>query len=204
MKKSKVSLNFVKLSNPDKILFYKNVIDSLTNHPIFTSPDVEISVLTDKVLAFEKDFLETKTGSHLAFAEMRLSREAVDEVFRIEALYVDRIAKGDVAIILKSGFQPTKQAGQYKKTYFDAKEGKEPGVILLTCKAISGAKAYLWQYSVGVLPENDKGWELAGGSTQVHFKVVNLESGSKCWFRRAPITKKGIEQWCDPVMKFVP
>jgi hypothetical protein len=205
MKKSKVLLNFVKLPTAKKIQFYKNVIDCLTNHPAFKSPDVAIAELVSKVNTLEKDYEASMGGDHSNVTVMHQSREAADEVFRQEAHYVERIAKGDVSLILYSGFEATAPPkASYNKPLFMVKAGEEPGVMLLSCKAIKGAKAYLWQYSVGILPDKDKDWLFAGASTQVQYKMVDLESGTKCWFRRAPITVDGFGPWSNPVMKVVP
>ncbi len=45
MKKTKALLDFNKFSVAEKISFFRNVIDKLTNNPFFPNPDIP---LTDK------------------------------------------------------------------------------------------------------------------------------------------------------------
>jgi len=205
MKKHKVLLSFVKLSIPVKIAFYKNVISCLKNNPEFAKSDDELNLLTALTGKLEQDYIDSRGGEHEIIARMYQSEEAADEAFREEARYVEKIAKGDESLILKAGFGTTKlQPGTYNKPVFGAKAGKNPGEIILTCKAIKGAKAYIWQYCIGKLPVDDKNWYLAGASTKVSYTVRDLESRTNCWFRRAPINSDSIGTWSKPVMMLVP
>jgi hypothetical protein len=205
MRKVKVVLDFLKFPVSEKIIFYRNVITSLTGNPAFATPDVSLTNLTTVLTAFEQAEDEASDGARTSIALRNQAEEVADKAFRKEAMYVDRISDGDAAIILSSGFHLSKQPEPAQRPLFEAEAGNNSGEIILTRKAQPGAKSYVWQYCIGSLPVNGAGnWIFAGSSTQSKYVISNLESGSKCWFRVAAVTIGGMAPWTDPVMKVVP
>lgn len=204
MKKSKVVLDFIKFSIPEKIMFFRNVITQMTGKASFPTPDVALAVAKTAVDTLEADHTAAKSGAHVLVSKMRQSAEAADNLFRKLALYVDRIADGNETIILSSGFHVSKQPEASVREAFVVDASENPSEIILIRKAQPGARSYIWQYCVGALPTNGQPWIFAGASTQTRYVIKDLESGSKCWFRVAAITSSGQEPWSDPVMKVVP
>jgi len=203
MRRSKVLLDFIKLSVGEKIAFFRNVIILMTNNLLFPKPDVTLEVLTPMVDKLENDYAASRSGSHAMVMVMRQAEQVADNAFRKLAMYVDRTADGDPAIILKSGFNISKQPEPANRDSFIVEAGENPTEIVLTRKAQPGAKSYVWQYRSGALPGTDQSWVFAGFSTQTRFVVKGLESGSKYWFRVAAITINGTGPWSEPVMKMV-
>jgi len=204
MKKNKVVLDFIKFSIAEKIAFFRSIINMMMNNTLFPKPDVAYADLTIIVNTLETDFTAAKSGAHALVAVRNQSESAANEAFRKMASYVDRLANGDAAIILKSGFHVSKQPEPNNRDTFVAEAGENPSEITLIRKAQPGARSYVWQYCIGALPMNGQAWVFAGSSTQARFVVSDLESGSKCWFRVAAVTSNGMEPWSDPVMKVVP
>jgi len=204
MKKSKVLLRFVKFSIALKIEFFRNIIIKMKDNENFITPDVPLEELTTLVDKLESDFIDSQSGAHYALAEMRKSNLAANEGFRAQAAYVDRIAKGDEAIILNSGFTSTKQPNPANRPLFRAKAGERPGEVNLHCKAISGAKSYAWQYCKDPLSDDGSTFIYAGVSTRASFKVTNLTSLVKYWFRVSAVTSKGMLAWSYPIMMVAP
>jgi hypothetical protein len=201
MRKLKVLLSFIKTPVPKKIAFYRHIIVCLTDHALFTNPDVELgelTTLTDKLVA---DYTASRSGDHEKIAIMHDTRDITDDAFRKVALYVDRIAKGNEAHILSSGFKISQKTDRYNKPVINVTQrGNE---ILLACKAVPHARAYVWQYVIGELPDDDNKWILASGSTQVKCSVKVPVGGVFVWWRFAPITPEGFGPWCNPVKKVV-
>jgi len=204
MKKSKVLLDFIKLSVGEKIAFFRNIIIQMTSNVLFPKPDVTLEVLTPMVDKLDSDYAASRSGSHAMVKVMRQTEQNVDNAFRKLAIYVDRTADGDPAIILKSGFNVSKQREPSIRDSFIVQAGANPAEVILNRKAQPGAKSYIWQYRSGALPGIDQSWVFAGFSTQARFVVKGLESGSKYWFRVAAITINGTGPWSEPVMKMVP
>jgi len=203
MKKCKVVLDFIRLAVAEKIVFFRNIINLMTGNALFPTPDVTLTVLGTLVDTLETDHTAAKSGSHLMVAKMNESETAADEAFRKLARYVDRIADGSEATILSSGFHASKQPEPALRKDFSVEPGKNPGEMILACSAVPGARAYVWQYCVGLLPVNEQGWIFSGSGTRAKFIIRGLESGSKCWFRVAAVTSAGMGPWSDPIMKVV-
>jgi hypothetical protein len=204
MKRVKVVLDFQKFPIAEKIEFGKNVITKLTGNTQFPNPDVPPAQQTSAVSLLETDYTAALGGGRALIAKMHQSEKAFDDVFRKMAMFVERVSNGNEALILSSGFHVSKQPTPKNIIDFKVDAGKEHGEILLNRKAILGAKAYLWQCSKNVLPSENNGWEYCGFSTQSAFRLSSLESASKIWFRVAGLTKDGLTEWSEPIMKVIP
>jgi len=204
MKKIKALLDFLKLSVSEKIEFYRNVVSKMTGNASFTSPDVPLATATTQINTLETDVAGAKSGAHQAVAKMHQSLKTVDTTFHKLATYVDRIADGNDAVIMSSGFHISKQPEPRSTKTFEVKAGENPGEIELVHKTVKGAKAYVWQYSIGTLPADEKQWIYGGATTKAKFKITGFESATKVWFRVLAVTINGTQPCSDPVMKVVP
>lgn len=205
MKKVRVLLSFVKLTVAEKIAYFKNVISKMTGNTAFPEPDVSLASATELVTDLENANSNSLSGSHAAIAQRNHAEAEADKAFRKLAMYVERIADGDMALILSSGFQLSKQPEPAQRPQFLVEAGEKSGEVALTRKAQPKAQSYVWQYCIGSLPANGNGaWTFAGASTRGKFTIDNLESGSKCWFRVAAVTTEGMSPWTDPIMKVIP
>jgi len=204
MRRKKVILDFIKFSVAEKIEFFRNVIELLTGNPLFATPDVSLIMLKTMLDTLIADFIASKSGAHAMIARMNQSATALDKKFRLLALYVDRIADGDEAIILGSGFHASKEPDTTSRELFIAEEGVNSREIDLARKAQRGAKSYVWQYCVGLVPAKDEDWIFGGASSQATFTMKGLTSETKYWFRVAVVTTRGMGPWSTPIMKIVP
>lgn len=203
MRKIRVLLDFIEFTVARKIAFYRNVIACLTGSSTFTNPDVALTTLTDAVDKLEADYQAALSGLHQAVAEKHKSETAADDLFRIIARYVDRIANGNEAMILNAGFNPSKQPAPPRKPPLSVENGDNPGEAILRCKAYPKARAYTWQSYTGTTPCGESDWKFAGTSTQTTFIVKNLDSLVTYWFRVSPVTFAGMQPWIGPVMKVI-
>jgi hypothetical protein len=62
MKKIKVLIDFTGRPTPQKIVFYKNVIDKLTGNQTFPNPDVTLNDAKAAIDALEVDYLAARDG----------------------------------------------------------------------------------------------------------------------------------------------
>lgn len=186
-----------------KIQFYRNVIAEMTGNEYFPNPDVSMADLTAALNEFENNYFFSRAGSDESFIKLRQSQKAADDLFRKTAKYVDRIANGNKAIIISSGFVESGQPSSSRRSIFSVKNSDLPCQIIVRCKAVSGAKAYCWQSAETEIPEKDKGWTYAGVSTQATFTIVELTSLKKYWFRFCAVKSSGMTAWSEPIMKLV-
>ena len=203
MRKSKVTVDFIKYSPINKANHYHTVIDHMSNNPLFPTPDATLIDAQKVADALDKAILAAADGSHLAISAMNDAVAAADAVFRILAAYVERIALGDETSILSSGFHFSKQPVFANKETLVARDGSHSGSVLLDTIRVDRGVTYVWQMYKGKLPDNDSDWVQIGITTQTSFEINNLDIATKYYFRVAAVTPDGLQDFCAPVMKVV-
>lgn len=203
MKRMKVALEFVKLSVPLKIIFYRSVLLDLTGNVFFLNPDVPLVDAKLAVDNLEIAALAAEGGSNLSTAQMHAKEKIADGLFHNLAAYVERIANGDEAKIISSGFHGTKQPAVFNKLPLEIKDGPVSGTVVAVMKAIETAGAYEVEYAIGELPTTPEGWKKGGKSTSAHITIIGLPVGIKCYFRMNAITPKGVTDYCEIVSKTI-
>jgi hypothetical protein len=105
---AKVSLEFLGMTPTQKGVFGDHVIAEMTGHPtVFPTPDVPIQSLITA-----NDDLKLKTQQALSGDKERIlerdeTEKKWDDLFRKQALYVDRIADGNKLVIAQGGYNST-------------------------------------------------------------------------------------------------
>lgn len=201
MKKVKVIINFARMTISKLIEFARNTVTRMTGNSNFPTPDVPTTQITTGANTLETKYNAAAGGGKQATAEMRVARKALEELLRKQALYVERIAGGNDATILSSGFTTSKQPVPALHPDFTVMNGELEGEVILKHKAVKGARAWIWQYCAD--PLNASQWVQAGISTQTTFKIKDLPVGKKYWFRAAYVNTTGQSEWCDPFVKLV-
>lgn len=130
---------------------------------------------------------------------MHQARKELIVLLRDETAYVNRIAKGDVAKILGSGFHVSKEDKSRTYPEFWAEHGAYPGEILVGHKAIPGVKATLWQFCQSVSSPAETAWILAGASTKSKMTLQNLDIDQLVWLRYSGVNRFGMLPWSDPI-----
>lgn len=201
LKRTQVAYNFIKYSIPQKIEFGRNIVVRMTGNAVFITPDPPLTQMTMAVNNLEVTYNASRDGSKQQLAAMYAAEKVLDDLLRKEALYVERIAFGNEAQILSSGFHITQQPSSALLPEFTAKNGEKEGEIIVKHKAVKKAAAWVWQYCTD--PINEINWKLASVSTQTTFTIMGLKPGAKYWFRAAYVTPEGMSEWCDPYTKIV-
>ena len=203
MKKSHVLFDFVLNIPPVKIAFGRNVVPLMMGNANFPSPDIPLTVIKDKTDVLEQKLIASLNDGKTEKAELHQAEKEWDNLMRYEALYVDRIADGDEAIIKSAGFSVSKQPVANAKPELWAEAGDRPGTVKLRRKAVQGAKSYIWQYCPNAFPESEAQWVFADASSQATVILENLTSVTRYWFRVAAVTTEGTSAYCDPIMHVV-
>jgi hypothetical protein len=185
----------------EKIGFYRNVIEKVSNNPTYPTPDVPMADATTSVDKLENAYCAARDGSHVAVSFMHQCEDVADALFRKLTEYVSRIADGDESKILSSGFQVSKEPAPRQKAEFTVKVGEKPGTMILRRQAVPGARSYLWQNCQGDAPAPESGWSVSGVSTQATYEVEGLTSGMKYWFRVAAVTAEGTGAFSTAISK---
>ncbi len=203
MRKIVVLYDFIKLKTAIKIIYYRGIIDSFTNSTVFKAPDVP---LADSIAAFDAlkgAYLGSRNGDRVATSTMHDCEHAADDIFRLNAAYVDRIANGNETLILSSGFNQSNVPLAHQKPDFEVKDGPHSGDVILVKKAVNRAKSYFWKFSKGPLPVNAADWKELGHSTRSTIPVYGLEIGVNYNFIGAGVTPEGLTDFSAPVSKII-
>jgi len=203
MKKVNVVFDFLRLSVPAKIAKGRNVIGEMTDNPNFPNPDVALQDLKESTDLLEIRYLAAKNGGKENTALMHQAEEVWDDQMRKDAKYVERIANGDEAIIIGSGFSTSKQPAPAQRPEFSVEPGQKSGSVLLRRQAVKGAKAYIWQFSINVVPQGEEGWTIAQVSGRASVELSDLIPVTKYWFRVAAVMAKETSAYNTPVMHVV-
>jgi len=195
-----VVFDFIRCPYTEKIVKGKNVYAKMTGNPNFPSPDVELSLLKSATDRLENYYVASLSGDKGIRAKLHNEVKDWVELMRNEAKYVERIAKNDLAILLSSGFNPAKPPIPGPRAEFSVKRKEKPGSVLLRRKALKNGYAYIWQYSINVLSENEADWTYGSVTVQASCLLSNLISATRYWFRVAVVTPKGISAYSNPIM----
>ncbi len=203
MRKNTVVLDFLKFSVPNKIAFARTIVSKMSMLTAFANPDVAYATVTEIVNRLEGYYMSSRGGDHEQMALMHQAEEELDKALRKLGLNVDRVADGDEAIILSTGFHLAKQPAPSERPEFTAEAGDTPASVWLRRKAVTGASSYVWQYFIGPEAPADDKWLFAGSTTQASFLMNELPQGTKVWFRVAAVTSAGMQPFTNSVYRFI-
>jgi hypothetical protein len=196
-RKRKPIVNFRSYSVLDFIGLVRYVVECMTGNANFTNPDPTLVKLTEKADALAAAELKARGGTPDDTQDMYDKRAELEHMFEKEGLYIYLITDGDETKMLSSGYPLTSEdIAPAIHPVFWLKNGPNPGEILARCKAVKGAKAYIWVYFVGENePTDPKDWILFDGSTQAKILLTELASKVKVWARVKPIIKDRSGVW---------
>lgn len=203
MRRVTVILDFIKLIIAEKIVRARTVIAQMTDNPNFPLPDIILTDLTVATDLLEARLLASANGGKENTVLLHQAEATVDDMMRRQAKYVDRIANGSEVIIIGSGFTPSKQPAPAQRPEFSVEPGQKSGSVLLRRQAIKGAKAYIWQYCVNIMPDGDEGWTIAQVSSKASVELSDLTPVTKYWFRVAAVMSQETTAYNSPVMHVV-
>ncbi|MFZ4455476.1 MAG: hypothetical protein ACOYOT_04575 [Bacteroidales bacterium] len=204
MKKDHSVLDFVKKPIAQKVEFGKGVISLMKNNPKFPTPDVSLTELETVNDLLEARSVAAMSGGKEATALMRQTETEWSDMMRTMARYVDRIADGDSAVILSSGFNLAKQPSPSLRPEFSVELGEKSGTVELRRQAVEGAKSYIWQHCIGDTPaNNDADWTTALVTSRASAELSGLTPLSKYWFRSAAVLANGTSGYNPPVLQIV-
>jgi len=167
---------------------------------LFTTPDPTLVSVKALVEDLEKKNTLALEGKHLAHADILVARIALLDALRSLGLYVTKIANGNFATMVSSGFPISKDSAPRRRDALWVMRGPNAGDILAGCVAYTKAKAYVWQRFTGAsAPADESLWILAGVCTQTKIGLTNLDSASRVWLRYCAVTKNGMMAWSNPI-----
>ncbi len=199
MKKKKVVHKYKRYSASKLHDFGKNVREKMTDNDSFPNPDIPLTELDTALENLRVKIVAAFEGGKQKTAELLRAKNEVNDLLFTEGLYVDRIARGNMALILSSGFNCTKDNSLISIPEFMAKHGNFPGEAVLRCRSVKGAGSYIWSMNTGNDILDEESWKVVGYSRKVKATITNLESGKRVWFRFCAVKYDDLTPWCDPI-----
>jgi len=199
------SLGFVTLRDGDIGGFATGVHDGLTkNATIFLNPTITPAALLAGITTYTSALGAANKGSVAQTLAKNIAREALEDMLRTLAAYVDGIAKGDPTIIMLAGFVPTGMSS-VTPAVVDSTLGKPvitsirngmSGQLLVRVKGANAAYAFEGQTSTGTGT-----WQTTSISTQARqIQLNNLTPGTLYNIRVRSIGpgNNTYSDWSDP------
>lgn len=195
-----VSLGFAQLTDGDLNSFAAGAVNGLTGNASFPTPPVSTPALGTAQKAFESALAAASSGGLQQTVIKDVSYDALINLLRQEALYVQQQANGDQAKILSAGFQVA-AAGHnpqapMPKAVIAQILNEASGQLVMRLQPIANAHAYEVQISTA-----PNAWQPAGIYSQARRIVIsNLTPGTTYTVRvRAIGGSNGSGDWSDPV-----
>lgn len=146
-------LNFAKVPIPEKIQFANNVVLMMKNNLHFPTPDIVLDDLKLLIDDLQQKHDKALVGGPPDTAAMHQSRKALDAALKVQGKYVEKVAKGDEAIILSAGYKTsigeTKPSTEPQQpANFVAEPKVAPGTVQLSCKKVKNATSYMYVVSL--------------------------------------------------------
>jgi hypothetical protein len=196
--KLKVALGYNKY--PDAVVseITTAIITEMTGNPAFPNPTIPLTDVASLQTTFSNDMAAAANGGTQLTAKKNQSRAALLNALDANAMYVQAIARFDLAMLLSSGYQAvsTNRAQTQLDIPAIVSIGNEmTGQFAVSLQPVNNARAYEVQY------KNGAGWLPAGTFTQARKIVVpNLTPGTTYSVQaRAVGGSTGYSDWSDPV-----
>lgn len=196
--KLKVSLAYN--SYPDAALdeLTTAIIAAITGNPAFPAPTVPLATVTALQTTFRTDLAAAANGGTQLTAKKNQSRQLLLDALDSNALYVQSIARYDLAVLLSSGYQATstnRAQAQLPAPAILALENELSTQLVVRLSPVANAYCYEVQTSTGT-----GAWQAAGVFTQARKIILpNLTTGTIYNVQaRAIGGSTGYSDWSDP------
>jgi hypothetical protein len=211
----KISLDFNHIKDPELLLKANTIIAAMTDNPNFPEPwPVQVpslQVLRDAVAAFQTAVQDALTRDTTKIILRDQAKNSLIELLLDLVPYVEMIAKGDVNILMSSGFDLCKErthTGSSKISLeapagFAVKRSELEGELIAHVAKLQGAGSYELQIAEGD-PTLEESWHqhaiFTNGSKMV---VTGLTPGHRVSVRVRGINAAGPGAWSDTVTLIV-
>lgn len=199
----KVLISFIKYRETDFLAKCRLVYQSMNGNVNFPNPEPAMIAFLAKTGEFDNAITNANTGDRTAIAHKNAVQVTLIGMMHNLAMYVNTICKGNVEMLVGSGFTLTKDpVPVYLETPVirQIKQAQNPGGMVVTIYAAKGSKSILFQIATNPVDANS--WTTIG-SSKLSFEFTNLVQGQKYWFRVVAIGSKGQLAYSEEVIQYV-
>jgi hypothetical protein len=190
-------------THPALLILAKLIREGLTGNIWLPDPTPSLAVFSAHVDAY--DAAQTKAGSRdpVAVAERDAAALTVAQDIRSIVGYTQRVAdaqpsRAEAITVIRSAGLDVKRGTSYRKPELAAKYTGFSGEVLLVARAVRGAGAYYWEYSV-----NQSDWFAAPETTISRQVITGLTPGQTTYFRFRTLVRGGKTDYSQVVALIV-
>jgi hypothetical protein len=200
----KVNTSFDRVRDGDLVNDSYRVIDNMTDNSFFTERIADVEKLKKVTQEYQAALYDAAGRDQKLVSIKNDKRAIVRSILTPLAEYVNAVSKGDRTMLLSSGFKLARrrnegvELGQIEKVelYTDT-----PQTAIVSIKRVSGAKAYIHEYTTGVVT-NETVW-LTRTIVEPTYTYTGLQSGVKHSFRVIAIGQGGRSVFSPIVSRYI-
>ena len=179
------------------------IISSLTGNASYPTPGPALAAIgtARKEFLTAVNDLNNGPGSTITRDE---KRSALVDLLRELSIYVQAACKGDIVVLLTSGFNAQKSrqpAGQLPPPEnLRLRRPELSGQLKARCAAVANAGSYQWRYATSLAPAS---WTEVAPTMAANVTLENLTPGTTYVVQVRAIGSQGPSDWSDPAMLMV-
>jgi hypothetical protein len=195
-------LSFLKTSTDTALVVTgKNILWNMTGNPNFLAPAPSLAVVRGAVDDFASALVHAADGGKTLTYFKNLKRAALVNVLRELAAYLQVACKGDLTVLIGSGFPYQKPDRQPVGLLpvpknLRVKPGTQSGAVNASVSAVRGATFYNWQLARA---ESPRVVVKSGQSTKTRFTFTDLTPGVLYLIQASAVGTAGPSDWSSAV-----
>ena len=181
----------------DLITYAKCIVAALANNPYF--PGVSLVAVMAAIAALDAAETAAGTGAHGTAQDRNTKRLKLKLELNHLREYVQLIVETAVSVtqaatMIESAGMRVRKSSARVKPALSAKYSKVSGEVILSAKAVRGAKSYYWQFSL-----DQTNWSSAPETTQTSTTIGGLTPGHVYYFRFRTLGNAGLSDYSQVV-----
>jgi len=201
----KISKQYTRGRDGDLVNTTYNVVTGIkNNNSLFPNPPAALAD-AEKLLPDYQEALRNAAGRDRTLVLIKNDkRDKLRALLAELDAYVTDTSKGDPTVLSSSGFPLAGTKGDKSMSpvgNLDVQVGQS-GQATTSVKKVTGARAYMHQYTTAESPVTETNW-VSVGSSDPQYTFSGLQSGVKYWFRIAAIGLNGQLAYSAPVSRFI-
>lgn len=206
MKKfQKANRGFSKITDESLQILSSTVLQAMTDNEYFVDPSPTLEVLEEYSDAYiEKLSIARRRGSPYDTAVKNELRKELEKVLSELAFYVNKIADGNIAVLLSSGFELSKYRSSMlspkKIEFVKLEDGRNEGQLVLNFERQRGARLYEYRVAdekdeIGEIQWTEKVYVTTTSQKNLIQPVV---PGKTYYLSVRAINARGTGDWSEP------
>jgi hypothetical protein len=205
MKKSRTIISFTRLSDGGLEAKALSIIDKMTDNATFPNPVPSLADVNAALTEYSAAFSNAQNKDKVQVAIKNIKREALIDLLRSLAAYVNFTANGNKSVIVSAGFDANKgivgALPMPDPKNFKVVSGRNSGEAVTSVSGVRGVKSYVHQYTPDPLTDTSI-WQSKYVSTRTN-TFTGLEPAKKLWFRVMAIGTGDQVAYTDPLSMII-